>query len=400
MNLASVATAAIPAPSGRPTQTELAAANMTPKSRTLLPDALLDAKIGKSTLAGALNDQIRFRVDRTGSSKEWKLVPDSPLAAAVVASKAGEGLLRQLYMGIRSTGNLEEVSNLKGIILAEDNESVAAGQVMAWLDNPEDPDGRQLARLGELGQTKVAGRIMRKWDDGLPNRIAVAGAWNSEGWITYMPDIARATLIAAGAYDPHASREKKIMRASAMTEYLTRVHPHEIQHSVSDPTRTAYVGDARWMEEGTADVMAYTPVFHSKNRRDAQLTPQKYASKLSHKPYIDIDWDPYKRPTLPAAEKAKNDKDAQRNYGGGQKTLTDLVKLAGANFNTPAGRAEVFELLQRKSMRYTAGVLAKAIIAEHDLDPKVYDKLRERISGAVDVEGGARTIAREFGIDS
>ena len=45
------------------------------------------------------------------------------------------------------------------------------------------------------------------------------------------------------------------------------------------------------------------------------------------------------------------------------------------------------------------GSRLNAIIAEHDLDPKVRPHLREQIKRAVDLPHGAKDIAAEFGID-
>jgi len=388
----------VPVAPSRVTETELAAGSLTAKSRSLLPDSLLDAQVGRSTLAGSLNDQVRFRVVRSGPSSEWQLLPDSPTAAALVQSKAGPGLTRQLFTAMRSTGTLEAVSNLKGFILAEDNESVLAGRVVSWLDDPTDPDGKQLKRLGELNRTTVAGRIMRSWGEGLRPSIARAGAWNSNGWITFMPDTARAMLVAAGAYDVHRGQEKGLLKAKSWTNYLSGNAPHEVQHSVSGPSPTAYQGKAKWMEEGTANVFTRTPVFHTKNAQAAGLTPERYASKLSHEPSFDTGWDVWKRPKLPADKQKDYDKETARNYGDSQVVLRDLARLAGADFRSKAGQGTAFELLQHKSMRFTAGVLAKAIIAEHGLEAKVYDRLRERIKGAVDIKGGVAALAKEFGI--
>lgn len=391
-----------PEPAHGQTETELAASYLTPRSRKVLPDALLDAKIGRSTLAGSLNDQVRFRVQHTGGTDphNWQIVPDSPNAAALMQTKAGPELLKQLRTAVNSTGHLGDRSNLKGFILAEDVESVIAGRALSWLDDPADPDGRQVARLGELGRTKVAGRIMRRWgiESGIKDSIARAGAWNSEGWITFMPDTARAMLVNAGAYDPHRGREKSLLRAASWTDYLSGNAPHEVQHSVSDPTPTAYVGDARWMEEGTANVFSRTPVFHARNRRAANLRPEVYASRLAHEPSFDPGWKPFKRPVLSKKDQEKYDKETSRNYGDSQVVLRDLARLAGADFRSTAGQERAFDLLQGKSMRYTAGVLAKAIIEQHDLDPGVYRRLRERIANAVDIKGGVAAIAREFGI--
>lgn len=396
-SVAPVVTSVPPTPS-RMTETELAAQHLSPRSRRLLPDSLLDAKVGRSTLAGSLNDQVRFRVNRTGQVADWQLVPDSPTAAALMQSKAGPELIKQLETAMKSTRTLEEVSKLKGFILAEDDESVLAGRVLSWLDDPADPDGRQLARLGELNRTKVAGRIMRKWGEGLDQSIAKAGAWHSEGWITMMPDTSRAMLINAGAYDPHGSHEKGLLKAKTWTDYLSMVGPHEVQHSISDPSPQAYRGTARWTEEGTANVFSDTPTFLRANRLGANLRPEVYASRLAHKPSFETGWDTYKRPQLPPQKQKDYDKETSRNYGDSQVVLRDLVRLAGADFRSNAGKDLAFELLQRKSMRFTPGVLAKAIIEHNDLDPKVYDRLRERIKEAVDIEGGVATIAKEFGI--
>jgi hypothetical protein len=271
---------------------------------------------------------------------------------------------------------------------------VLAGRVLSWLDDPADPDGRQLARLGELNRTKVAGRIMRSWGKGIEQNIARAGAWNSEGWITFMPDTARAMLVNAGGYDPHRQREKGLLAAGSWTNYLSGNGPHEVQHSVSDPSPTAYRGPAKWIEEGTANVFTRTPAFQSRNARAANLRPEVYASRLAHEPSFDPGWGVWKRP----AQQVDDSKEVERNYGDSQVVLRDLVRLAGADFRSTAGRARAFELLQGKSMRYTPCVLARAIIEQHGLEPKVYDRLRERIKHAVDIKGGASAIAKEFGI--
>jgi hypothetical protein len=270
--------------------------------------------------------------------------------------------------------------------------------VLSWLDDPTDPDGQKMARLGELNRTKVAGRVMRTWGDGLSDQVARAGAWNAEGWITFMPDTSRAMLVNAGAYDPNRHTEKSLLRAGSWSNYLAGNGPHEVQHSVSDPSPTAYQGTAKWMEEGTANVFSRTPTFHSANAKASKLTPAHYAGMLAHEPSFDTGWDAWKRPKLSPEKEKEYEKETSRNYGDSQVVLRDLVHLAGGDFRSNAGKALAFELLQRKSMRFTPGVLAKAIIEQHDLDPKVYDRLRERIKGAVDIKGGVAALAKEFGI--
>ncbi|MBC7461753.1 MAG: hypothetical protein H7287_10365 [Thermoleophilia bacterium] len=385
-------------PVHRASETERAAANLTPASRRLLPDALLDAKIGRGTLAGSLNDQVRFRVERTGAPADWKLVADSPAAVAVMQSRAGEQLLRQLRVSMSGTGSLTRVSNLQGFILAKDSESVLAGMVLSTIDTRDDEDGAKLRRLGELGRTKVAGRVMRGWAEDIKAGLTTAGAWNADGWVTFMPDTARAMLTAAGAYRPDPVTEKRLRRAGTWSNYLAGNGPHEVQHSVSRPTRTAYVGDARWIEEGTANVFSRTPVILAANTRASGLNPKSYAGHLAHAPAVDLEWGTWKRPVQQPGDADKSGKEQARNYSRSQQVLHDLVRLAGADFRSRTGRELAFQLLQAKSMRYTPGVLADAIIALHHLDPSVRERLRTRIQTAVDLPHGAADIAREFGI--
>ena len=396
---AAPAVAAAPPPaSSALTQTQVAAQHMTPQTRAVVPDALLDAKIGRGTLAGALNDQIRFRVDRTGAPADWALLPDSPTAEAVVQSRAGADVLAQLRTAMGSTRTMAKVSNLKGFILARDNEAVLASTVLSSVDSKSSDSGKKLSRLGELGRTKTAGRVIRKDLPDLKHEMASAGAWNDDGWITFMPDTSRAMLTGAGAYAPDPTLEKNMREAKSWSDYISYVPSHEVQHSVSSPSPTAYHGTARWMEEGTANVLSQTPVFQAREARSAHVSAARYAGLLAHPAKIELGWKPWTRPTLPPAEDAKTHEEQDRNYGDSQVTLRDLVRLAGGDFRSKAGQERATELLQAKSMRYTPGVLADAIIQQHGLDPSVRERLRTRIAGAVDIEGGVAALAKEFGI--
>ena len=98
----------------------------------------------------------------------------------------------------------------------------------------------------------------------------------------------------------------------------------------------------------------------------------------------------------------RSGKSAQkRTYSNGKDTIAGLLGLAGIHEVASAdGRHAALDLLHSKSMRYVPGQLANAIIAEHDLDPKVYERLRGRIREAVDLPNGWESIAEEFGIDT
>ncbi len=377
------------------TETQRAQASFTPQSRDLLPPALLDARVGRGTLAGELNDQIRFRVEQVGPDvAEWRLRPDSPKAAAIADTRAGARLVRQLTAAMSSTGQFGDRSNLKGFILPDDLEGVIAARAIAFLEDPAEPEGARLAQLGAAGDTRGASELLRSWREPMAARAARAGAWNGEGWITFLPHTARAMLVAAGAYDPHGSHEAYLTQAAKRVKFLAGNGAHEVQHSITDRTPSATF---TWMEEGIANVFSRTPVIQQQLARRAGLSTQSYAAMLGHRPSFHTGWAPYVRPGGAAASEA-TDAARERSYGRSQVVLRDLARMAGADFRSADGRALAFDLLQGQTLRFVPGRLADAIIERHGLDPSVRERLRDRIKGAVDLPGGARDIAREFGI--
>ncbi len=378
------------------TETQRAVAAMTPQTRALLPDALLDARVGRGTLAGELNDQLRFRVEQVGTDvADWKLHADSPKAAAIVQTKAGERLLRQLTASMSTTGVFGDRSNLKGFILPDDLESVIAARAIAFLEDPAEAEGVQLARLGVAGDTRAASALLQSWREPMAARSARAGAWNGEGWITFLPHTARAMLVAAGGYDPHRSHEAYLHDATKRVNFLAGNGAHEVQHSITNRTPSATF---TWMEEGIANVFSRTPVFQQQLARRAGLSPQSYAAMLAHDPSFDTGWKPYRRPGGAAASEA-TDAARERNYNRSQVVLRELARMAGADFRSSAGQALAYDLLQGRTLRFVPGRLADAIIEHNGLDPAVRDRLRNQIKVAVDLPGGARAIADEFGID-
>lgn len=378
------------------TETQRAVASMTTKTRELLPDSLLDARVGRGSLAGELNDQLRFRVEQVGSDiADWKLHADSPKAAAIVQTRAGARLLRQLEASMSSTGAFGDRSNLKGFILPDDLESVIAARAIAFLEDPAELAGVQLARLGEAGDTRAASALLQSWREPMAARATRAGAWNGEGWITFLPHTARAMLVAAGAYDPNKTSERYLHDAAKRVNFLAGNGAHEVQHSVTNRTPSATF---TWMEEGIANVFSRTPAFQQQLARRAGLSAQSYAAMLAHEPSFETGWTAYGRPGGSAASEA-TDAARERTYDRSQVVLRDLARMGGADFRSTTGRARAYDLLQGRTLRYVPGRLADAIIEHNGLDGSVRERLRARIKAAVDLPGGARAIADEFGID-
>lgn len=386
--------AALPEKPGGLTERQRAIGAMTPATRAMLPDALLDAKVGRSTLAGELNDQIRFRVEQDGSGvDEWKLHPDSPLAHAIVQSGAGRHLLGQLRAAMSTIGPFHDRSNLKGFILPDDLEGVIAARAIAFLDDPRESEGLELARFGAAGDSQAASQLLQSWRVPMKERADRAGAWNGEGWITFLPHTARAMLVAAGAYSPHRGRETYLLDAKARVEYLAGNGAHEVQHSVTDRTSAA---SFTWMEEGIANVFSRTPHIQARLADQAGLSVKSYRARLASEPEFRTGWAPYVR--TGESKRAERSQQRERMYGTTQSIMRDLVAMAGARMGTPEGDARAFELLQGQTLYYVPGRLADAIIEHNELDPSVRARLRDQVRRAIDLPGGARHIATEFGI--
>ena len=131
--------AALPASA---TQTEIAKAYMTPETAKVLTDRVLDARIGNGTVAGGLNDALRFRVRGTGASRQ--IVPDNQLAMQLMDTVAGARLVQQLEVASRSA-DWSKKSNLTGFVLPRDTQAVAA----AYLLGMTEPGGPPLKQDGE-----------------------------------------------------------------------------------------------------------------------------------------------------------------------------------------------------------------------------------------------------------
>jgi hypothetical protein len=378
------------------TERDRAVAAMTPQTRAMLPDALLDARVGRGTLAGELNDQIRFRVEQRGASvDQWQLLPDSPLAAAIVQTDAGAHLLGQLRTSMSTIGVHHDRSNLKGFILPDDLEGVIAARAVAFLEDPAEPQGHALARFGAARDARGASELLQSWREPMRQRAERAGAWNGEGWITFLPHTSRAMLVAAGAYAPHRSYEPYLLDAQARVEFLSGNGAHEVQHSVTDRTPAA---SYTWMEEGIANVFSRTPRVQERLASEAGLSVESYRANLRREPGFQTGWAPYARSG--SATRAERGQQRERMYDRSQDVLRDLARMAGADTSTDAGLARAYELMQSRTLYFVPGMLADAIIAHNGLDSGVRDRLRDQIKRAIDLPNGAKDIATEFGIAS
>jgi hypothetical protein len=339
-------------------------------------------------VASGLNNSIRFRV--RGSGPEREIVPDNQLAYALMGTTAGPKLLRQLEVAARSTDWAADKTRLKGYILPRDSQAVAAAEVLSELE----PGGMPLAqpRISIPRSNADLSKGLAQIYAGSLDESTHAGAWNARGWITFMPDEARALLVSVGAYAPGPGEEG--YRAAHLAVPMAAAPTHESQHSIT-PRADRYENE-RWMEEGIANVFSETPVLARQIRHDSGMSEQSWAGHLAHKPVIDLGWGPWTRPEIPQAEQAEQDHTTQQRYVDSVPILRGLLRMAGAPMNTRAGIDKARELLQGSNLDRVPGNLARSIVERNGLPESAYEPLRQRIIHAIEDPHSLQKIARDF----
>lgn len=373
-------------------QTDIARAFMTPETKDVLPPRVLDARIGDGTVAGGLNDSLRFRV--RGSGDERTIVPDSKLAVDLMKTRAGGKLVQQLEVAA-SSADWTDKSNLKGFVLPRDTQAVAAAEILSYLD----PGGPPPAMAAiPIPPTQAGLKALMhdtyaesSWDS------RSAGAWNQLGWITFMPDTARAMLTSVGAYHPdRLHRSEKALREASFAPYIAGTATHEVQHSIT-PRKGRYE-DVRWMEEGIANIFSKTATFLRDEMQRMGVSAQSYAGHLAHPPEVDLGWGPWKRKELPAKEEKEVHRVQKMRYRDSQPILRGLLRMAGAPLNSNVGKDTARELLQGSELNRVAGNLAAAMIERNGADRSIYEPLRQRIIHSIEDPHSLTKIARDFGL--
>jgi hypothetical protein len=367
---------------------------MSDRSRELVTPELLKTRIGKGTVATGLENQIRFRVEGDGPMSQRRFVPDTKLAKDLLDSPAGPKLMRMLSVDASGTGDLWKKSNLKGFILPRDNTATAAAQILGGLDSG-DWHAQRIRGAAKNNPKKAVEQASQLYQE-VREESTFAGGWNSDGWITFMPDTTRQMLTAAGAYKPRRS-EPDLRDALSSASYITGNGVHEVQHSVSPATD--YSNErTRWFEEGTANVFSRTPWVHQRNAKSMGVSVESYEDAMNSKPSFDTHWGPWKREPITGKHAKKLEQQSKRNYGDSQVILRQLLELSGVPATDPKTYNEAFHLMQGQSKRFTAGRLADGIIKQHNLDPKVREKLRQRIIDSVESPTSVDDIRTDFGI--
>ncbi len=354
------------------TETARALAHMTPRTRELVTPQLLDKKLGMGTVAGGLNDQLRYRVVGSGAPSTRQLVPDNELTEQFAASPAGPRLDTYMRTALASTDATAGVAKIKGFIFPEDTQAAAAGAILNVLD---------VSSPAERGRIRRKDSVDTFYND-IRGNLKNAGAWHYKGWLTIAPDTTRALLTGIGAYTPHASQGEARLRRGRWADYINEVGVHELQHSVS-PRPQVRTEHLRWMEEGTASLLSELPQIKADTTRRTGINAHSYAGHVGAPDSVDLEWGPWKRPTFDNKREASDtQKSNQTRYQDGPKTLVKLLKLAGADVSTKAGIERARHILQDQSVLYTPGRIADEIIEHNGLKSSARERLHDLVVAA------------------
>lgn len=336
------------------TETARARQHMTPESRALFRDSTLSARLGRGTVAGGLNSQIRFRFDHHGAPSDWSLVPDNERSAQLLASPAGTRLQQGMRHMLASfdAAHGHGLLALQGVMMAEDEQSWAAGYQLMQRDAARrlpTPMSRPMSPAEAMGQAEIGANV-----------AAAQSIW---GWVQIAPDVARNMLTSVGAYTP--SKIETGARSGRMASTIGETLAHEFEHRVSEAgDRTAAdlerYDSVSWLEEGTA-MLRTDP---ARSNASWGVSPQSHAAHVAARDNVSVGWEPW----VPDARYLAQFGDTvQSDYIDSVDTLRGLLRLAGVDRRTTVGQDAAFDLLQGPPVVEVPDGLARAILREHDL---------------------------------
>lgn len=378
-----------------------ARSSMTPTTNALVGDTALGFQWGRQSLAGILNDTVRFRVEGDGKMTERRLVADSAAAQAILDSSAGPKLIKQLDAAKNSLRGLEDRQNLRVFVLPKDVDGVVAASLLDRAEQGERPVKQLFQALNDETMRKdpmfrQIAQAQRAQVNG-QYRAGVA-AWNQGGGIIFRPDVARAMLTAAGAFKPGKDANIVVKSATEGAEMVNHVPTHEAQHSATPVSDAFYSTKAKWLEEAVAETLSSTHQVLERTATKTGVNRFTYAGHMAHEPAVDLGWKDWKPQKRSQAEQEKNKQEVGRNYERSQDTLRTLLGFTGYGFDSAKELARTKRFLQAAPVESLTDRLAAKLVKAWDIDPKRQAELSKRIGSVIDDKGGMPKLQLDFGI--
>lgn len=399
------AAAAAPPPSVQPSHS----------AARLLPPELLSTRVGTGTVRSEIDRSIRVLLEGKGRASERSIVPDSKAAAELIASEHGATFTEAVRSFLSVADAHEGKERLKSITFLPDEHASKGVTMLGWanhlagrgasFDEVVEPDAAALAAAGEERpdvpqaelraelRTATARAIVKQLTGDEASNVNFHAAWNWDGHIVLMPDVSRDLFSSLGLYRHQPGDEMtRVPRArrdlAARSSWHTAIH--ETHHSVTPLPLRENPEWTRVVEEAIPEILTPAALAPVMRRAGADLA-------LARRPARDtrgeaVGWPAWNRDHLPAPPTELAEK-AQGRYTDGPALFRDLVRLAGVDRRTTAGKAEALELLQGQDASRVPLRLADAIVAARGMDAAQAPKLADLIRAASIGEAGIRDIA-------
>lgn len=340
--------------------------------RDRIPQAAFDVRIGRGTVASEFDRNVRVRLVGDGPPSTRQILPETSLTKRLMDSPAGASFQSLVRHTAAVADAAQGNDDLKTLTFAPDEHAVKAAEFMNSIIGYANEHPGRPVRFTNSHDPKVekaaAQSIVKEASRDVPQQLSFSAAWNGGGNILVAPDVSRDLFATIGAYrfqkgdrvaDAPAAKREAVLR----DDWDTLVH--ETHHSVSPMQGYGNNEKVNILEE------AISSVFGRNQRWSVARAAKADITGAARRPDEIVDnaklgWSGWNRAHLPPPPKDLEDTAGGR-YVSGPETLRDLLKLAGVDLRTNAGKTTAFELLQSKQASQVPRLLATAIAGQHGM---------------------------------
>lgn len=372
-------------------------------SLSLLPKEMQSARIGRGTVASELGRTLSVRFEGDGPIADRRVVPDSAAAIELFATKDGATLEKAVRSFASIVDAHEGNENLKSVTLIPDEHASKAVSILHWADHvtraghsidemlepsKADVDATQQAnpdasieRIRDALRRNAAQEAVKALADGEARNVSFAAAWNADGHIVIMPDVARDLLASVGLYRIQPGDQTQLRpvehRAGA-GRWAWDTALHETHHSIS-PMGPRGPEWTSVMEEAVPEVLSPGDIRSAVAKAGGDFS--LLARPARDTKHEAVDWAAWNRSHLP---QPPDDQvaTAKGRYMDGPGLLRELLRMAGIDRRTTEGKATSLELLQKEAAPRVPRRVADAIVEAQGLDPAQAPKLADLIRQA------------------
>lgn len=388
------AASATAAPAATPAR-DVVRPRMSPDVRDLVPDVLLDARIGRGTVASEWDRTLSVRIEGDGPASQRRIVPQTTTAERVLASPAGPSFERLVRRTMSVGDAAQGRENLRSITLVPDHHALKAVEALAMASDHV-RETRDVMKFSESGTPKAERAGAAEFAREVAKRSSAENtstlAWNGDGEMVVMPDVSRRLLATLGAYrlregDRLLEQPPAIRDAILRDDWDTLLH--EAHHSVTPSWDRESEATGMW-EEAIPTVLARRDRSSVARQAGADIAGT-VANPAAGRDDAALPWKGWNRSVYPAPSKEEQD-DTEATYTDGPAVLRDLLNLAGIDRRTSEGRQASIDLLQGAAAQYVPRRVADAIIAERHLGSELRERLVTRVRASLMHPEGVRHV--------